>query len=371
MGLDIGTSSIKIVELSQEGDKVELTNYGSLSGGPGQIFQSSAVKISLKQTTDAIRQVLAETRIAPARTTMSIPIFSGFSTVISLPPMPEAELAQAVSFEAKKYIPLPLSEVQFEWTKLENSTTNARTPPSVEDFTYVEVSADKSAGTHPPAESQTSFGGTTPKGATGTNVLVVAVTSDLINRYKEIAKSTGLTLSSLELDTFSLARALKREEEGTALIIDIGAQSTILTIIEKEWPVVTRTLDVAGREFSKVLASSLGIDFARAAAMKRKEGVEAGRGVLYPLIDTIVAEGKRMMEEYTRRHKAAVERVIISGGGAQMPGVLNYMVKKMGKESVMAFPFRGILYPEELDGTLREIGPLFSVAAGAALREFL
>ena len=345
LGLDIGTSSIKIVELSQEGDKVELTNYGSLSGGPGEIFQSSSVKISLKQTTDAIRQVLEAARVAPAHTTMSIPIFSGFSTVISLPPMPEAELAQAVSFEAKKYIPLPLSEVQFEWTKLDRET-------------------GKKQGTG--ASPSTSSGQ-----ASQTQVLVVAVTSELINRYKEIAKSTGLTLSSLELDTFSLARSLKREEEGNTLIIDIGAQSTILTIIEKEWPVATRTIDVAGRELSKILASSLGIDFARAENLKRKEGVEAGRGVLYPLLDTIVAEGKRMTQEYTRRYKGAVERVVISGGGAQMPGIRAYMVKKMGRESVMAFPFRGILYPDELDGTLRDMGPSFSVAVGAALREFI
>lgn len=337
LGVDIGTSSIKIVELSLEGDKVELTNYGSLSGGSGEIFQSSAVKISPKQTTDAVRLVLAEARVAPARTTMAIPIFSGFSTVISLPPMPEAELAQAVLFEAKKYIPLPLSEVQFEWTKLDT-----------------EIGEKQARG----ASSQT-------------QVLVVAVTSDLINRYKEITRNTGLTLASLELDTFSLARSLKREEEENALIIDIGAQSTILTIVEKEWPVMTRTLDVAGREFSNILASSLGIDFARAEDLKRKEGVEAGRGVLHPLIDTVVAEGKRMIQEYTRRGRGAVQMVIVSGGGAQMPGVLDYMVKKMGRESVMAFPFHDIVYPEELEKTLREIGPSFSVATGAALREFL
>jgi len=77
-----------------------------------------------------------------------------------------------------------------------------------------------------------------------------------------------------------------------------------------------------------------------------------------------------MMEEYTRRSKGAVEKVIISGGGAQMPGFLAYMVKKIGRESAMAFPFRGILYPDELEKTLRELGPSFSVAVGAAMREF-
>jgi type IV pilus assembly protein PilM len=203
-----------------------------------------------------------------------------------------------------------------------------------------------------------------------TELLVVAVTNELINRYYEIAKLSGFRLKYLELDTFSMARSLVRERGENTLIIDIGSHGTLLAIVANGWPVFTRTIDVAGLEFSKILASSLGIDFARAEKLKVERGLDAGGGTLIPLIDSIVLEGKQVMNEFTQRTGKPVQKVVVSGGSAQMPGVLRHVFKTMGRASVIALPFRGIIYPEVLESTLRDRGPSFAVAIGLALREF-
>lgn len=378
LGIDIGTSSVKIVELEKSAGKIELSNYGEYKVGVGIAIQSSSVRLLSAQAADIIKEIIKEARIVSRNAAMSIPIFFGFSTVISLPRMSDAELKQAVEYEAKKYIPLPLSEVQFEWMRLESRRGNTQnlTRNNAETSSSIQRnSASDSASVRDSGEAR---------------ILIVAVTNELINKYYEIAKLSGITLNYLELETFSLVRALvsarssrgsqtstttnvggRTPAEGTtpsSLIIDIGSRSTILAIVENGWPVLSRSLDVSGLEFSKVLSSSLGIDFNRADKLKKKNGIQAGEGVLVPLIDNVLGEAKRIAEKYTRERKRAISEIILSGGSSRMSGFLEYVVKSIGRETVMGDPFRGIIYTKELDAALREVGPSFGVAVGLALR---
>lgn len=321
LGVDIGTSSVKIVELGKgKGGKIELTNYGELTVGVEETVQSSSVRISSQKAADIIKKVIAETLIVETKAAMSIPVFSGFSTVISLPKMSDAELEQAVTYEAKKYIPLPLQDVQFEWIRLPN-----------------------------PSE-----------------ILLVAVTNELVNKYHQIAKLSGLVLSHLELDTFSLARSL-----GGSLIIDIGSRNTTLIVIENGWPVFSRTVDVSGYEITRLLSSSLSIDFKSAEDLKKERGIDAGADVILPLLDSIFMEARKVIEEYSRKKQSSVQRIVLSGGSAQMSGLVGYAAKSIGREVAKAFPFNDIIYPKELEVTLRDIGPSFAVAVGLALRGFM
>lgn len=351
IGVDIGTSSVKVVELEKEDEKIQLTNYGEYSGDVNNTIHSNSLKLLSSQAAKIVKQIIKEAKIEAKDATMSIPVFSGFSTIISLPPMPEAELSQAVEYEAKKYIPLPISEVQFEWMRL-RGTDAEQNAERTQNSASVQRGGSESVPRNP------------------TKILVVAVTNELINRYNEIAKLSGLTLKYLELETFSLARSLAPKESSASLIIDIGSRSTILCVADNGWPIFTRSMDVSGLALSKVLSSSLGIDFQRAEEFKRNEGVHAGRGVLVPLIDNILQEAKRVIKMYTDKRGRPVGRVVLSGGSGRMPGLLEYVVKSVGRETVMAHPFNGIMYPKELDATLRQIGPSFSVAVGAALRDF-
>lgn len=333
VGIDIGTASIKVLELSQKEDKVELTNYGKYEAAVGSTIQSSSVRLSANEVSETIQQIMNEARIKAVEVAMAIPVFAGFSILISLPNMSDEELEQAVVYEAKKYIPLPLSEVQFEWVRVGNGEEGLEVASSI-------------------------------------NILIVAVTNELINKYNNIAKLCGFGLKYLELDTFSLARSILSHEDNLALIINIGAQNTILSIVDNGWPVLTRAIEFSGYEFSRVLASSLGIDLGRAEQMKRREGVKAGEGILLPLIDSVFMEGERMINDYSSKKKVVVKKIVVSGGSARMPGLLEYITKTTDKKIVIGQPFHDIMYPSILEGTLKELAPSLDVAVGLALREF-
>jgi len=327
LGVDIGTSAVKIVELREgSGGKIELINYGTGTVKSDVVLQSSSSKLSVSQAAEIIKQVVEAANIKETKAVMALPVFSGFSTVISLPEMPEAEIDQAVLYEAKKYIPLPLSEVQFEWVKINSAKKN-------------------------------------------TNILIVAVTNELISKYHEIAKLSGLTLGYLELDTFSLARSLLGGNEGPTLIINIGSKNTTLSVVENEWPIFTRSLEVSGFEFSKLIASSAGVDFGRAEAIKIEKGVNAIDGALLPLLDSVFLEGRRMISDSFLQNNIKVSKVIISGGSSRMPGLSEYAAKAIGQKVFIGYPFNGIIYPEVLKPALQDLAPSLDVAVGLALRE--
>lgn len=329
LGVDIGTSSVKIVELAKGGDAIELTNYGEYNEANG-LLQSSSLKLLSTQVAEIIKQILNEARIKEKKVAMAVPMFSGFSTVISMPNMPEEELSQAVIYEAKKYVPLPLSEVKFEYTKIGENKIQKGT----------------------------------------IDLMIVAVTNELINRYQEIARLSGLDLRYIELDAFSLARSLVAKDYGPSLIIDIGSRSTVLLAVENEWPMHTRIVETAGLEFTKLLSRTLGTNLKRAEALKYKVGINSAGGAILPLIDLILAEARRIIDDYAKSRKVAIQKVILSGGSVLMPGFADYVVKSLGRETMIANPLHGIMYSQELEQVIQKISPTFSVAVGLALREF-
>lgn len=329
LGVDIGTSSVKIVELAKTGDTIELTNYGEYTETDG-LLQSTSLRLLSTQVAGIIKQIIKEAHIKERKVAMAVPMFSGFSTVISMPNMAEEELSQAVIYEAKKYVPLPLNEVKFEYSKIGENKMQKGT----------------------------------------IDLIIVAVTNELINRYQDIARLSGLDLRYIELDAFSLARSLVLRDYGPTLIIDIGSRSTTLVVVENEWPMHTRMIEVAGLEFTKLLSRTLGTNLKRADALKYKVGVNSAGGAILPLVDSILQEARRIMDDYAKSRKMAIQKVVLSGGSVLMPGFMDYVVKSLGRETIISNPFRGIIYPDVLESTMKKISPTFSVAVGLALREF-
>ena len=112
LGIDIGTASIKIVELTKDSNRFSLTNYGLFELEPGD---EKLLKLSNADVVQGIKEVLAKTKIKTREVIASIPSFPTFATTITMPFLSEADVAKAIPFEARKYIPIPLSEVQLDW----------------------------------------------------------------------------------------------------------------------------------------------------------------------------------------------------------------------------------------------------------------
>jgi|SRR3989344_3693481 len=341
LGIDIGTSSIKIVELSNEKDKITLENYGQLtltSEGkePFMVFEKSALLLSDENVADNIGKVLVEAKINTKDALFSIPDFSTFFTFFELPLMNKQELASAIQFEARQHIPIPLSEVVLDWSVVEDNS----------------VSRNK----------------------TKTKILLVAVPFEIINQYQEISKMSQLRPVSLEAEIFALLRALGKNKKGIIGLIDIGAQSTTFNIIENGKLKMTHSSDISGNELTKILSKSLNMGYNESDELKKKYGVRVPEmpvgKVLTPLVDLLVNEIKKVSQNYHQVEGKEPEKIILSGGSALLPGLSEYVANNLKKPVEIGNPFLDISCPAALEDTLLEMGPSFAIAVGMALRGF-
>ncbi|MBI1984527.1 MAG: type IV pilus assembly protein PilM [Candidatus Wildermuthbacteria bacterium] len=335
LGIDIGTASIKAAELSRWAGRVSLKNYGELQASnmydrPFRTFEKSALLLSSKDVARAIRAVLQEAQITTKQAVFSLPDFSTFFTHFQLPPMSREELPEAVKFEARKHVPLPLSEVTFDWKVLEKG----------------------------------------PQNGNPYKILLVAVPNEVINQYQEIASLAKLELKAMEAEVFGCIRSLIGEDKRAAALLDIGAQSTTVNIVYKKTLRVSHSMDIAGNNLTERISQSLSIDKKNAEEQKIAKGILSKdfSTILTPLLDILILEIRKVAEEFLQAEGKNIERVLIAGGSAQLSGLREYFESSIGKPAEIANPFQNLFYPPILEQKLKTAGPSYAVAVGMALR---
>lgn len=357
IGVDIGTSSIKVVELSKESGRFKLENYG--------LFElesiDEAVKVSNQalgdkpvQLTDrdlawGVKEVLKRAKIGTRETVASIPSFSTFATIITMPYLSEEDIAKSIPFEARKYIPIPLSEVTLDWS-------------------IINVAQEK-AGQLPPS------GGQTPGGQPPTvEIFLVAVPKEEIARYQSIMKNAGLNLRALELENSALIRALIGNDLSPVAIVNIGGRSTSILIVDGGFERVGHNYEVGGFEITKSIARSLGISLKRAEELKRSFGVKtsdnnAVREALSSLVDMMAFETKKTIHNYEDQKKTKISKILLVGGLANMPNFADYFGEKLGMAVSLGNSLARVIVPPGAAGLQAEINSTFAIAVGLAMRE--
>ena len=337
VGVDIGTSAVKIVEISKWGQGKTLENYGEINSS----FISSEPLINVKKgagvlsnslASTAIRGVLDEAHIRTKAVIFSIPDFSTFCTSFEMPTMPEKEIAAAIKYNAAQYITLPIKEVTLDW-KIIPPLLGAKNP--------------------------------------SIKVFLVAVPNQVIQEYQTMAKNAGLEIYALEAEALSITRALIRNNKKTICLMDIGVQSSTINIIDKGFLRRSYSFNFYSGQLSKAVSSALGIGLEKAEEIKNKEGLISSRpGVpetLYLLIDPLIAQIKNISAEFFQAEQKQVEEIYLTGGTANLPGLKEYFAESLKKSVYVPNCFSDFLYPPVLDQELKEMSPRFSVAVGAAL----
>jgi len=250
--------------------------------------------------------------------------------------MTAEEIPEAVRFEARQHIPLPLSEVVLDWSVIE--------------------------------------GGPAGKLKAGPEILLVAVPHEVINHYEEIAKMAQVKALALEAEVFGLVRSLIKDKKSIIGIVDIGTQTSTINIIEMGTLKTSHSFDVSASELTRLLSKSLNIDYNEAEGMKRRHGIRSPETnvakTLMPLLDLIVSEMTKISRDFYQTVGKEVEKFIISGGTALLPGLREYFFSHLQKPIEIANPFSDIFYPPVLEQTIKEMGPSYAVAVGMALRGF-
>lgn len=343
VGIDIGSSSIKVVELKEQKGIVTLSTYGELQLGPYAHPEKKigeTVILEAKEEQEAVVDVMRESAVASRKAVFAMPLSSSFVTNVSLEAEPKIDLSALVRVEARKVIPASLSEVTLDWAEVETKKSEGKeTGPNRRD------------------------------------VLIAAIQNAALERFKILMQFAGLEQPPTEIECFSAIRALYNTSEVDLVVVDIGAVSTKLYIARNGLLMRMHRIRAGGTIATNRIASVLNISFEEAELKKQNASrtdsdfadIKRAHDSSY---ERAFREFNQVLREYEQSSGAKITSVFISGGGAMFPGTDVVLKESLGREVVRANPFAKVAYPAFMQDTIKEIGPSFVVALGAAIRNF-
>jgi type IV pilus assembly protein PilM len=380
IGVDIGTSSIKLVELENVGGRPRLVTYGLVESDVdiARKNKQGTNKEDQEEVASVLKSLLEKSRAKSTQAVAALPNFSVFSSVISLPKLEEKQLAEAVKWEAKKFVPMPIENVVLDWKILSETEQNQEealasksSEENKQEATDIEekvvgksgISAEKLA-----------------KCKTVVQILLTAAPRHLVERYAGIFKFAGLNLLSLETESFALARSLVGNDEGTMLVSDVGSLTTDLMVVKKGVPIFSRSIDVGGKTITTAISEAMGIAPERAEQFKHDTGMSAqggGRGeqakggvsgIIQERFAPVINEMKYTLD-LQKKQGHAVEKILLTGGSAFLSSLDTYIAQSLGVKVFIGNPWARVSYPKDISDVLQQLAPRMGVAIGLAMRE--
>lgn len=350
VGIDIGSSSIKVVEIKKKGGKAMLETYGVISLGPYAGVEIGRVtNLPIEKVIEALKEVLKQSGVTTTVSALSISIQSSLIFTIELPSrVKESEMAAIVPTEARKYIPVPITEVSLDYfvlPKKELSFEEANNP----DLIVSPVSKME--------------------------LLVVAIQNEAVSKLRSVVSECKLDTSFFEVEIFSSLRANFEHELSPVLLVDFGASRTKIALIEFGMVKGYHTINRGGADITDSIAKSLSIPYEKAEEMKKEFGLFGNpleknlADIIKVHIDYIFAETNNVLLGYEKKYNRSISKIIFSGGGALMKGIREVAMNDFKGEVEIGKPFSKVGAPAFLEKVLETTGPEFAVAIGLALRK--
>lgn len=350
LGVDIGSSAIKVVQIKKKKGKAVLETYGELALGPyGGIEIGRATNLTLEKTAEALNDILREAKTTTKACGMALPLSSSLISFITVPATDNKQIGEIITLEARKYIPVPITEVLLDWSVIPK-----------ED--QVEDTSLPAGATQP----------TVTKGSS--EVLVVAIHNESIANYQGLMVKSGLQSSFFEIELFSSLRAVLDQGIQANMVVDMGASTTKLYIIERGLLRTSHIINRGSQDITLAISKSLSIPINEAENMKRVYGLTGGdehkelTDVISLTLDYIFYEANRVMLTYQRKYNKDISKVILTGGGVLLKGFTDLAKTSFQNNVVYADPFGKLETPAFLAEQFKTAGPEFAVAIGVALR---
>jgi type IV pilus assembly protein PilM len=336
LGIDIGSSAIKIVQLRNEKGVPTLETYGELQLGPYEgVDLGRSTHLPAQKITEALIDILREAGATGKDVAFALSYNSSFTTTIPIPTLEQERIGAMVPIEARKYIPISLTKVTLDWF-----------PLSVHKEEKI------------------------------THVLITAIYNEALSRYESIMQGGGLTTVASEIEIFSSIRSILSPKDDVVGILDFGASSTRLYVVKKGVVGKTHSVLLSGVELTHALEEALSIEFKAAEDLKRNRGLQMEEGAssaqrtLLNVLERGLRELHTVITRYEQEEGVAVSKIILSGSGSMLSGLGTYTQDMFSKTAVFADPFSKVAYPAFLEDTLKVAGPSFAVAVGVALHAF-
>jgi len=345
LGVDIGSSSIKVVQLKKKGGRAVLETYGVISLGPyGGTSVGALTSLKTEDIARALKDVMKESNVTTKSSILSIPSLASLIFLVTLPwTVKESELENIIPIEARKYIPVPISEVTLDWFVIPNE--------------------DEMQENDSPSNIKRNR-----------EVLVVAIHNETLTQYREILKQTGLESDAFEMEIFSNIRSTFNNELAPFLIVDFGASKTKVSIVESGVVKVFHVVNRGSHDISRNISQALGITFEEAEKLKRMVGLDASvnpeaEKIIRLAANYIFTDINSIVFAYQKKYNKNISKVFLSGGGSLLKGLLEAARENFRVEVFYSNPFSKTEAPAFLEPVLENSGPEFAVAVGLALRQ--
>lgn len=341
LGLDVGSSSIKVVQLKREHGAAVLETYGELALGPyagsevGQATNLPADKIA-----ENLRDLLREANVTTNVGGISIPFSHSLLTLVELPrAKTDEEQKTMVDLEARKYIPVPVTEVQLDWFIVPDPTVDEKAVPS-------------------------------PR----VRVLIVAVQNDELQLLQQVSALSNLAADFYEIEIFSTIRSVVDEPVKPVLVMDIGASATKVYIVEQGVVAQSHNIPQGGQDVTRTIASAHNLGLGQAEELKKKFGFNNTEGsyekkTVELVFSRIFDDARRVFSQYEATSEKKIASIVLTGGGGVTKQLQEYAKTFFSVDVKLADPFAKVQAPAFMRPVLQEIGPEFAVAVGLALRK--
>ncbi len=331
LGVDIGASGIKIVELANDAGRARLITYGF---SEYKAESASDVLDNPEVKGKELAELAAKSGVTTKRVVTGLPMSSVFSTLFTFPEGTEKGLEEMIKSKAKKLSPIPEADLVIDWKKLA------------------------------PLPNEKMI-----------KVAVTAASRKMIEKYMQIFRASGLTLLSLETEAYALVRALLGKDRAPAIIVDIGSIKTNVLMVKEGVPVIHRTVKAGGRDISNFLSEKMKVDIKQAEEMKKNlslnklAGAEAALG---QIVEPIVNEIKFCESLYSEQYNTEkIEKIVLTGGSSLIAGLSDMIKQATGLRVFIGDSWARIIYPDDLRPVLDKNGPGLTIAVGLAMRDIL
>lgn len=360
LGVDLGPSGVKIVELQPEKGRMRLSTYG-YSEFAVQTAEPFAFLENPDKAVAAIKQIIKDSGMRATRAIAALPSGSVFQAIVTIPiPKDDKDdLKRLIETQAAKLLPLPLSEMILDSNVLDK-----------------ELLPKKGASGHPEVTKDPSeVDGATDEKQKHIRVLITGAPKVLVAQYVDLFKKAKIELVSLETEVFALVRSLVGKDKSRIMLVDMGLVQANIAVVDKAIPYLNRNMKGGGAAVTNALAASTGVSFTEAERMKRDLGLQGSvqepPKAVKDALQNFVHELRYTLELYAQQtfhDNSTVEKIIVTGGSAHLPGLDQYLTTELKTNVYIGDPWARIAAPPALRPVLEEVGPRFAVAIGLAMR---
>ncbi|MBN1880019.1 type IV pilus assembly protein PilM [bacterium] len=340
IGLDIGTSAVKMVVLKEQmkGFSLQALGYEPL---PPEVIVDGAIMDSAI-VVDAIQKIVKDQKIRRKNVALSVSGHSVIVKKITLPKMSQEELDESIHWEAEQYIPFDIDDVNIDFHILEEQNI----------------------------------------GGNEMEVILVAVKKDKVNDYTNLVRQAGLTPLVVDVDGFAIGNQFELnyglDSDRVIALIDIGAGVMNINIVQGRQHMLYRDISIGGNQFTDAIQKELNVSYHQAESIKRGEDVEGvSRDVADDIINSVAEDLSHEIQRSFDYFKATsstsgIDQVVLTGGCSKTRrgDIAGFLSERLGVEVIVGNPLRNVSFNQKkFDPVMiEEIAPMCAVAVGLALR---